>query len=123
MKYIRQVGVILGFTLLGELCQALIPVSIPASIYGMVLLFAALALKLIPVAWIKETSSFLVGILPLLFVVPTVGLLDCWELIAPYAVKIGIVILLSTVLTFGVAGCVTDRLFARRKKYDDSHTK
>jgi len=120
MKYIRPVGLILGFTLVGELCQALIPVSIPASIYGMVLLFAALAWKWIPMEWVREASGFLVGILPLLFVVPTVGLLDCWELIAPYAVQIGIVIVVSTVITFGVAGKVTDRLFKRGKRHAGS---
>jgi len=44
MKYIRQFAIIMLFSFLGELCHLVIPIPIPASIYGMVLLFLSLAL-------------------------------------------------------------------------------
>ena len=44
MKYVKQFALILLFSFLGEVCRFLIPINIPASIYGMVLLFAALSL-------------------------------------------------------------------------------
>ena len=43
MKYLRQFGLILLFSFLGEALRALIPLPVPASIYGMALLFLALA--------------------------------------------------------------------------------
>ena len=61
------------FSLLGELCHLMLPIPIPASIYGMVLLFLALALGLLKVDAVKETGSFLVSLLPLLFVVPSLS--------------------------------------------------
>ena len=76
MKYLKQICLILLFCFLGELCRYLIPLSIPASIYGMVLLFAALALKIIRVESVRETGMFLTSILSLLFVVPMVQLMD-----------------------------------------------
>jgi len=57
MKYIRQFAVILLFSFLGELCHLMLPIPIPASIYGMVLLFLALALGLLKVDAVKETGS------------------------------------------------------------------
>ena len=42
MKYLSQFLIILGFTFLGEALQRIIPLPIPASIYGLTLLFAAL---------------------------------------------------------------------------------
>ena len=54
MKYIRQICIIFIFSFLGELCHAAIPLSIPASVYGMVLLFAALRLKIVPKEGVKE---------------------------------------------------------------------
>lgn len=114
MKYIRQMGVILGFSFLGEVCRWLIPLPIPASIYGMALLFVALALKILPGKWVKDTGDFLVSILPLLFVAPTVGLLGCIDAVAENAVALAVVIVVSTVATFGAAGIVTQLLLHRK---------
>ena len=77
MKYVRQLLIILFVSFFGELLKYIIPLSIPASIYGMVLLFLALELKILKVSDIKETSNFLIEIMPLMFV-PGVGLLDSW---------------------------------------------
>ena len=41
MKYIKQFFIILLISFLGEALHALLPLPIPASIYGIVLLFAA----------------------------------------------------------------------------------
>ena len=67
MKYVRQLLIILFVSFLGELLKSIIPLSIPASIYGMVLLFLALELKILKVSDIKETSNFLIEIMPLMF--------------------------------------------------------
>ena len=47
MKYLRQFLIILLFSFLGEGLKALLPLPVPASIYGLVLLFAALELGII----------------------------------------------------------------------------
>ena len=64
MKYVLQFGIIMLFSLAGDLCHVLLPFPRPASIYGMVLLFAALALKFLKVESVKETGAFLVSLLP-----------------------------------------------------------
>lgn len=112
MKYIYPFCIILLFSLAGELFHHLLPFPIPASIYGMVLLFLAFALKLVKVEQVKETGTFLVSLLPLLFVVPTVGLMGCWDLIRDDILQIFILIVITTILTFGVSGVLT-RLFHR----------
>lgn len=118
MKYIRQMLVILGFSVAGELLHHWISLPIPASIYGMVLLFGGLALKIVPGDWVKDTGGFLVTLLPLLFIAPVVGLLSCWDEVASDVVAIGIIIAVSTVVTFAVAGFVTERLVRRGGKKD-----
>ena len=107
MKYIRQFAIIMLFSLLGELCHLVIPIPIPASIYGMVFLFLSLALGLLKVDAVKEAGSFLVGALPLLFVVPTVGLMGCWDLIREDLLQIAILVVITTVFSFGVSGMLT----------------
>ena len=100
----------MGFTVVGEALQRLMPLPIPAAVYGMALLFAALCAGLVKVEQVKEVGGFLTSILPLLFVSPTVGLAEQWELIAPELFPILLLIAASTVLTFGISGTVTQRL-------------
>ena len=76
MKYLNQFLIILGFSLLGEALQRIIPLPIPASVYGIVLLFLSLCLGLIRVEWVKDAGAFLISILPVLFVAPAVGILE-----------------------------------------------
>ena len=118
MKYIRQFAIIMLFSLLGELCHLMIPIPIPASIYGMVLLFLSLAFKLLKVDAVKETGSFLVSLLPLLFVVPTVGLMGHWDLIRDNLFQIAVVIVVTTILTFGVSGVLTKLFHKDGGKHD-----
>lgn len=115
MKYLHQILLILLFSFLGEVLHALIPWPIPASIYGMVLLFAALSLKLVRVEQVKDAGNFLVSFLPVLFVAPIVSLLDCWEQLKAYLLPILLILLGSTVLCFAVSGRVT-QWYIRRKE-------
>ena len=118
MKYIKQLIWILGFSFIGELLQALIPLPIPASVYGVALLFAALCLKILKVEQVKKAGNFLISLLPLMFVGPTVGIAEQWGLIAPQIVPIALLISSSTVLTFLIAGRVTQWLLKKGGKKD-----
>lgn len=118
MKYLSQFLIITGFTLAGEALQRLIPVAIPASVYGLALLFLALCLKLVKVEQVKDAGGFLTSILPLLFVSPAVGIVDSWSLIRPQILPIVLLLVASTVLTFGISGCITQAL---TRKDGDKH--
>lgn len=106
MKFLKQMCLIVLFSFLGEVCRAVLPFPIPASIYGMVLLLAALALKIVKVEQVKDAGGFLVSFLPVLFIAPTVNLLSCWDYIKDDVVVLVVIIAVTTVLTFGVSGLV-----------------
>ena len=118
MKYLSQLCIILGFSFAGEVLQRTIPLPIPASVYGLVLLLLALCLGIVKAAQVKETGEFLRSLLPLLFVSPTVGIVEHWGLIAPNLLSIGLLLAATTFLTFGISGTVT-RLCSRKE--DDGH--
>ena len=110
MKYLSQFLIILGFTFAGEALQRIIPLPIPASVYGLLLLFGALCLGLVKLEQVKETGHFLASILPILFVAPTVGIIEYWDLISAKLLPIALILVASTVLTFGIAGRVAQGL-------------
>ena len=115
--YLKQSALIFGFTLLGEALSQLIPLPIPAAVYGLVLLFLALCLKLVKVEHINKISDFLLTVLPILFVSPIVNLLESWGILAPHVVPIALLVLSSTILVFAIAGLVS-QAFCRK---EDDH--
>lgn len=117
MGMIKQFLIILGFTLLGEVLAWLIPLPIPAAIYGLVLLLTALCTGLLKPEAVRDTAKFLVSCLSVLFVAPTVNILSCWGLIAPHLVPICTIIVVSTFLVFAVSGFVTKLL----RKKEETH--
>ena len=117
MKYLKQLLIILFFSFLGEVLQSLIPLPIPAAIYGLVLMLLALALKILKPEAVQETSHFLIEIMPVMFVAPAVNILSYWGIIAPHVVPIVVIVVVSTVVVFAVSGLVT-RLLHRKEKKD-----
>lgn len=116
MKYLNQFCIILCFSLLGEVLSRVIPVSIPGSVYGILLLFLALCIGLVKVEQVKQTANFLTDLLPLLFVPSVAGLLENWPLIRNAIVPALLLVIVSTVLTFGICGRVTQKILEREEK-------
>lgn len=119
MRYFRQLLLIALFSFLGEVLHMLLPWPIPASIYGMVLLFAALGLEIIRPKSIADAGGFLTTLLPVLFVAPLVSLMDCWEALAPVLWQVVVVLLVTTVITFAVSGIVTQLLLRKKVEKDE----
>ncbi len=118
MKYLPQLLIIFGLSALAELLHALIPLPIPASIYGMILLFFALSLKILKLEQVKPTGPVLTTLLSLLFVSPLVNLLDCWDRVGPNLIPIGTILMASTAVSFVVAGVVTQRRIHKGGDHD-----
>lgn len=117
MKYLSQFLRITAFTLVGELLQRLIPLPVPASVYGLALLFAALCCGGVKLEQVKDAGGFLTSILPILFVSPAVGILENWGMIKSAVIPMFLLALASTITTFAIAGRVTQSL--RKKEEDD----
>ena len=107
MKYLRQLLFILIFSFAGEVLHYLVPIQIPASIYGLVLLFIGLMTGLIQLSQVQETAKFLIEIMPMMFIPAGVGLLESWGVLKPILVPVIVILVVSTVLVMGVSGLVT----------------
>ena len=118
MKYITQLLYILLFSSLGELLQAVIPLPIPAAIYGIILLLIALLTGLLKEEKISDVAGFLISIMPILFITPAVKILQHWNLISFRLPQIISIMVVSTFVVFAVSGLVTKWL---SKKGDRDH--
>lgn len=116
MKYFNQFLIILSFSLIGEVLQRLIPVPIPASVYGIALLFLSLCAGIVKVEQVKTVGGFLTSILPVFFVSPVVGILENWALIKGAVLFIVLLVSASTITTFAISGRLTQMVVDKEEK-------
>lgn len=121
MKWIKQFGIILAVSFIGELLGNWIPLPIPASIYGIILLFLCLKLHLIPFDDVHETGDFLIEIMPLMFIPTAVGLLESWDIIRPSWIQYILITVSTTFIVMVAAGLVTQAVIRRTKKGDEKN--
>ena len=116
MKYLKQFFIILGVSFAGEFLGQQIPLPIPGSIYGLVIMFVCLITGLIKVSDVKETSRFLLDIMPCLFIPAAVGLMEQWGIIKGSLPAYIVIVLVTTVLVMGVSGKITELLMKKGEK-------
>jgi len=104
MKFVFQLCVILLVSFVGEVLRALIPLPIPASIYGLVFMLVCLKTRLIRTHHVDKAGAFLLEIMPLLFIPAAVGLLTAWDALQSMLLPIIVLILVVTVIVMAVTG-------------------
>lgn len=116
MKYVFQFARIMGFCLAGELLHGLLPLPIPAGIYGLVLLAAALLTGIVKIEQVKQTGDFLSSLFPLLFIPTVAGVMEEWDLISTNLIPILIALVPVTWAVMAAAGKVTQIIMDRRER-------
>lgn len=115
MKYLLQFLIIVAISFLGELLHYFISLPIPASIYGIILLFVALQMGWIKVRQIREVSTWLIAIMPALFIPSAVGLLKSWDILSQSLVKYSVITFVSTLVVMGLTGLATQYAIRQSK--------
>lgn len=116
MKYLYQFMIILAFCLLGELLRAMLPFPIPASVYGMLALLLCLCLGIVKLHQVEDTGSFLIQIMPTLFITSNVGLMTVFSSVAGSLPAVLGISAISTVIVMVVTGRVSQAIIRGREK-------
>lgn len=119
MKYVRQFAIILLFSFLGEFLHELIPLPIPASVYGLILLLVSLCTGLIKKEQVQDGAKFLIEIMPVMFIPAAAGLLVSWEALRPICIPVIVITVVTTVLVMASTGLVTQGIIQKEKKQEE----
>ena len=109
MKFIRQFLIILAISLVGEILKYILPLPIPASVYGLLLLAAALKFGVLKLDQVRETGLFLTGIFPLLFVPAAAGVMELGSQLIDLLLPAVLAIVPITALVMAVTGMVAQK--------------
>lgn len=116
MKLLYQFGVILAVTFVGELLYALLPLPIPASIYGLIVMLICLGTKVVKLSQVKIAADFLIDIMPPMFIPAAVGLIVVWGDLKEILIPVVVITCLSTVIVMVCTGKVTQTSIRRKQK-------
>ena len=115
MKYAYQVMIIGGISFVGELLNRLLPLPVPASVYGMLLLLLCLCMKWIKLSQIQETADFLLVTMPLVFVAPGVALMESFGLMKDSIIGIFVISMVTTITVMVVVGWAVQLMTKNRQ--------
>ena len=122
MKYLHQFLLILFISFLGELLKFLLPFSIPASIYGMFILFVGLLSGVIRLDAVREAGKLLIEIMPVMFIPAGVGLMASWDNLKAVLIPVSIitvVVLITVMVATGRVSQLVIRQEKRKEKTED----
>ena len=116
MKFLKQFSIILLISFLGEILHMLIPLPVPASVYGLVLMLGALITGILKLGQVRETAAFWIEIMPVMFIPAGVGLMESWSSLQPVWLPVILITIVTTILVMAVTGKVTQAMIRKEKK-------
>lgn len=119
MSYVMQLGIILGVSFAAEILHAVLPLPVPASVYGLCLMLLLLMTGVLRPAQLKPTTSYLIEVMPIMFVPSCVGLMESFDRLVPVLIPFVLICLVSTVAVIGATGRVTQRIIRHERKNGD----
>lgn len=116
MKHFSEISLIAMVSFIGELLHYLIPLPVPSSIYGLLLMLLLLVTHIVKLDHVKNTADWLITLMPVMFVGPTVGLIASYDSYKDILIPIIVISLATTVLTMAVSGLTTQGLIRLQTK-------
>lgn len=114
MKFLRQFMIILLLSFLGEVLKMFIPLPIPASVYGLVLMLLCLVTGILKTSQVKEAAFFLIEIMPVMFIPAAAGLIDSWKVLQPLLLTILVITVVITIFVMVVTGKIAQMIAQKR---------
>ena len=116
MKLLKQFLIILAISFVGELLKYILPLPVPASIYGMVILFIGLLTGLIPLESVRDAGKYLIEIMPVMFIPAGVGLMSSWGTLKPVLLPVSIITVVALITVMGATGRVSQFVIRMQKR-------
>ena len=115
MKFLKQFLIILAISLIGEILKSVLPFPIPASIYGMVLMFVLLLTGVIKLDQVRDAGKFLIEIMPVMFIPAGVGFMSSWNVLQPVLLPVSVITVITIFTVMGATGIVSQLIIKKSK--------
>ncbi|MCD8234583.1 MAG: CidA/LrgA family protein [Cloacibacillus porcorum] len=116
MKYAKQIFIIFLVTMLGELLNFLLPLPVPAGVYGLFILLAALCSGRVKLPDVERFGGFLLEAMPMMFIPAAVGLLEQFSEIRAIFMPLVLIVVVSTVVVMAATGKAAELVIRAKRE-------
>ncbi|MEG0566013.1 MAG: CidA/LrgA family protein [Hungatella sp.] len=116
MNYIKQICIIFGITMIGEVLNAILPLPIPAGVYGLFLMLFGLCSGIIKIRDVEDVGNFLLDTMPMMFIPVSVGLIKDYDVMKTILLPLIVISVLSTMIVMVVTGKFTEWILSKTWK-------
>lgn len=116
MRYLPQAVIIAAITFAAEIIKYFVPLPVPASIYGLLLLFALLKSGLLRLEQIQDVGNLLLELMPLLLVPASVSVLTALDTIREMLLPVLVMGFAGTAVVMLVTGALSQRMIRGRRE-------
>ncbi|ETP71322.1 putative effector of murein hydrolase LrgA [Lachnospiraceae bacterium JC7] len=110
MKYVKEIVWIIAFTFIGEVLNTLLPLPVPAGVYGLILLLLSLVTGLVKLSDVETTGNFLLDTMTMMFIPAAVGIMSVTDILLPVLIPYIIMIVVSTIAVMTVTALVASAI-------------
>ncbi|WP_312410590.1 CidA/LrgA family protein [Pseudescherichia sp.] len=122
-QYLRAFALIYACLYAGIAISALLPITIPGSIIGMLIMFFLLALQILPAKWVNPGCYVLIRYMALLFVPIGVGVMQYYDVLRAQFGPVVVSCAISTLVVFLVVSWSSHLVHGERKVTGDKGAK
>ena len=116
MKYVKEIVIIFGITMVGELLNMFIPLPVPAGVYGLFILLGGLCSGIIKLSDVEVTGNLLLDLMPVMFIPAAVGIIDKIEELKAVMIPMLIITFVTTFIVMSITGVTAEWIIKRQKK-------
>ncbi|MDR4434966.1 antiholin-like murein hydrolase modulator LrgA [Bacillus tequilensis] len=115
--FLTQAFIFAVIMLVSNMIAAIVPIPIPASVVGLVLLFLLLCLKVIKLEQVETLGTSLTSLIGFLFVPSGISVMNSLGVMQQYGLQIVLVILLATIILLGATGLFSQLILSLSGKH------
>ena len=119
MKYVKEIGIIFGVSLAGEFLNSVLPLPVPAGVYGLFILLVFLLTGVVKLGQVESAGGWLLETMPLMFVPVSVGLMDSFGELKAVLVPFVAISLISTIIVMVITGLLSDLVIRKKNRKEE----
>lgn len=119
MKLIRQTLWIIFFTFVGEVLNKVLPLPVPAGVYGLILMLIFLMRGIVRLDEVEAAGNFLLETMSIMFLPAAVGIMTVTKLLFPVLLPYTVIIFISTFLVLSVTGLSAELILRKTETMED----
>ncbi|MCI8512308.1 MAG: CidA/LrgA family protein [Lachnospiraceae bacterium] len=102
MKHVKGIIWIFGITMTGELLNHIIPLPVPAGVYGLFILLGLLISGILKLSDVAPAGELLLDLMPLMFIPAAVGLIEKTTELRAVLVPFAVITIATTLFVMAV---------------------